>query len=1244
MLPTNYASDASGLSKFLIEIEKREFADTVSVSAGVTCLLRMSPDRLLIGCEDGAIALADLSEGVIHRLITTDGASEEKVTCLALAGDGKAVSGSVGNLIRVWDLRECSQLAVLAGHTKEVNALKVTEDGKCVSAAEDCTVRVWDLAENAQIAVLEGHTEGVKFVQVTQDGRGVTGSSDKTVRVWDLQEYKCLAVLEGHAYYITALILTADNKCLSGSFDETVRLWDLGTYTQLAVFKGHFQGITSVEVAGQICVSGSWDNTLRVWDLRTYKQLAVLQGHSQQITGLKVTQDGRCLSASADASVRLWDLADFSQIAVFEGHSGEITCLELSASQEKCITGSADASIKLWDLREYRESRTLEGHENLVFCSDITTDGKYLSGSWDNTIRVWDVRSNTLLAVLEGHTKEVYWLRVTADGRKCVSGAADATLRVWDLTTYKEIAVLEGHTEDIYSLKLSKGLCVSGSVDKTVRVWDIEQCKLLAVLEGHEADVYDVEVTGDGKCISASADTTVRVWSLKELRQLAVLQGHSKEVQCVKSTEDGRCLSGSWDSTIRVWDLTTYTCLATMTGHSQYVTCLQVTGSRCVSCSADTTLIIWDLTTYTLVSVLEGHTAGVFCLRLTPDNRCLSGSEDNTIRIWDLEGCDQLAVLRGHTGRVYCLEVTEDGLCVSGSADSSIRITDISPYSLRYHPQPGCLSPTNPAIHYFTKCAIPCLKSGPVSSRLYSWNIPGLWVNVLHVSTLFNNKSLLRAALLRPDCHFLRGHFGSPLTLALQLKLYYLVETILDYFISLVQSDQLTVLPFAMICDDLPSLLVFHCANLEEFMSVLMQPHRKYPEPILTTTKQSLPLTDFSCMALPPIEKYCTVQSTEASESNVLLRTEVSTLRWNFTAGSDESLGLLKALQRCPYSAVLLSKFAETLITEKWRHFWWAMLALTLGYFLMLGCLITCVYWENWTAALCFVVLNGLLLGYEVVELLATGREYLSDAWNYVDLLRGVLSALWGMLCLCQIRPEQSFSLCVVALCFIRGFTYFRTFKMTREYVYLTIQVIKEVYTFLLILAYSVLSFGVLASMLRDNDSLDNAWTNAYNLTMGDFDSSGYSALQLTIFTAATTTNIVIMLNLLISILGEAYEKTQMTLRENDLLLQLDAIIEFESMLFCRRNSGKRNFMITVEEAESRKDGDWNGKILKITSKIEKKIEGVEAMVRSEVAKKLGSVEEQVQTMQGKMETFEVKLTGIEQQLLTIVGLLQKTG
>ncbi len=328
------------------------------------------------------------------------------------------------------------ELAICGVHEHTVTSVCIAEDGKIISGSLDNTVRVWDM-QGSRLAECRGHEDLVKSVCVTKDGKILSGSLDKTVRVWDMQGNQ-LAVCRGHEYGVYSLCVMKDIKIVSGSSDRTVRVWDMEG-TQLAVCRGHEHSIWSICVTQDMIVSGSDDGTVRVWDMQG-DQLAICRGHERVVYSVYVSEDGKIVSGSFDHTVRVWDMAG-NTLAVCRGHGDRVTSVCV-AKDGKIISGSNDRTVRVWDM-EGNQLAVCKGHEGWVTSICVTNGGKIVSGSWDRTVRLWDMQGNQL-AECRGYEYGVNFnsvFCVTKDS-KIVSGSQDKTVRVWDIGLLDSIAFM----------------------------------------------------------------------------------------------------------------------------------------------------------------------------------------------------------------------------------------------------------------------------------------------------------------------------------------------------------------------------------------------------------------------------------------------------------------------------------------------------------------------------------------------------------------------------------------------------------------------------------------------------------------------------------------------------------------------------------------------------------------------------------------------------------------------------------
>ncbi len=181
----------------------------------VNAIRELLDGRLVSGSSDKTIKVWDLSIASDTRFQL-----EEDETL-----EGKIISRSVPMPIG------CQE--TLTGHKDCVTSLLVLPDGRLVSGSYDNTIKLWDLSKpqgERCMATLTGHEGRVHTLTLLPDGRLVSGSSDHTIKVWDLSNpggEPCVGTLIGHASVVTCVRVMLDGRVVSSSADHTVKVWNL---------------------------------------------------------------------------------------------------------------------------------------------------------------------------------------------------------------------------------------------------------------------------------------------------------------------------------------------------------------------------------------------------------------------------------------------------------------------------------------------------------------------------------------------------------------------------------------------------------------------------------------------------------------------------------------------------------------------------------------------------------------------------------------------------------------------------------------------------------------------------------------------------------------------------------------------------------------------------------------------------------------------------------------------------------
>ena len=109
-------------------------------------------------------------------------------------------------------------MRTLEGHFEGVEGVAVTPDGRfAISASMDDTLKVWELSTGQAIRTLEGHIGRVSGVAVTPDGRfAVSASWDGNLKVWELSTGQTVLTLGTHAPFRCCAVTPNGKTFLAG--------------------------------------------------------------------------------------------------------------------------------------------------------------------------------------------------------------------------------------------------------------------------------------------------------------------------------------------------------------------------------------------------------------------------------------------------------------------------------------------------------------------------------------------------------------------------------------------------------------------------------------------------------------------------------------------------------------------------------------------------------------------------------------------------------------------------------------------------------------------------------------------------------------------------------------------------------------------------------------------------------------------------------------------------------------------
>jgi hypothetical protein len=164
------------------------------------------------------------------------------------------------------------EFATLRGHSESVVAASFSPDGtRAVTASLDNTARIWNVATGQSITTLTGHANNVVAASFSPDGtRVLTASYDNTARIWNVATGQSIATLTGHVGPVSAASFSPDGtRAVTASWDNTVRIWTVATAQSVATLTGHTDAVEAASFSpdGTRVLTASDDNTARVWPI-----------------------------------------------------------------------------------------------------------------------------------------------------------------------------------------------------------------------------------------------------------------------------------------------------------------------------------------------------------------------------------------------------------------------------------------------------------------------------------------------------------------------------------------------------------------------------------------------------------------------------------------------------------------------------------------------------------------------------------------------------------------------------------------------------------------------------------------------------------------------------------------------------------------------------------------------------------------------------------------------------------------
>ena len=270
-------------------------------------------------------------------------------------------------------------------------------------------------------------------------------------------------------------------------------------------------------------------------------------------------------------------------------------------------------------------------------------------------------------------------------------------------------------------------------------------------------------------------------------------------------------------------------------------------------------------------------------------------------------------------------------------------------------------------------------------------------------------------------------------------------------------------------------------------------------------------------------------------------------------------------------------------------------------------------------------------------------KKYFQDYWNWLDVVRNVVSVAWVVLGMCGLTSLY-FTWCVALINLLRGITAFHLFDGTRFYIELIFRSLNDIKYFFLMFAYSTFTFGFLLMISRDQGlGFSSIWGESYDLNFGNYEDTndGVYFMQYIGYFGATVINVVLMLNLLISILGDSYERFQLEQAIVDIKEKAKISMELQSMMFwTKKTSLLQCIRLCTTAFQDEEVQDWEGRIRFMDKKFDRSIKELiesNTLAENKATESSKSIEANINKsnmmLEGKFASVEGRISGISASL-----------
>ncbi|MBT28430.1 MAG: hypothetical protein CMO01_02135, partial [Thalassobius sp.] len=318
-----------------------------------------SPDQQHLYVLNGQNKLLLISDFLTEEPQTTSIETGDEITDVIFKDQGSEVITIYKDIpARLWIPKGDHGLWMRTfNHYKKVTGGRLSQNQEyLLTFSNDKSIRVWDLKDRSEVKMLNWHDAPVIDADISADGtRGVTLDNDGYAAIWNLQEKRIIKSYED----IASIKLTAEEDLIVlKDKNKKVRLEDISGqfFTELMTYKQFNSGIDTLILTEKKdgILTYSKNGSAAFWKLNGVLSAEIdLMEDNEKVDEMVVSPDASyLLKSDSKGTVTIWDIESGIRIASLKAHKSAIKEVVFLPDKRQLLTASLDNLAKKWIFRD----------------------------------------------------------------------------------------------------------------------------------------------------------------------------------------------------------------------------------------------------------------------------------------------------------------------------------------------------------------------------------------------------------------------------------------------------------------------------------------------------------------------------------------------------------------------------------------------------------------------------------------------------------------------------------------------------------------------------------------------------------------------------------------------------------------------------------------------------------------------------------------------------------------------------